>query len=138
MSKKLPSFETPFETYTSSKVIGEGGTGRVYEVTNSTGEISALKCLAPVRVTSERLKRFKNEIEFCQRNIHPKIVRVIDTGVTSIEGTKCPFYVMKRYSGTLRTLLGTMNPDEAMHIYTQILDGIANFYIPQGLIWRKL
>jgi len=106
LAKKQLTFDTPFDTYTSLTVIGEGGAGRVYAVTNNAGETFALKCLAPERISSERLKRFKNEINFCQNHSHPNILKVIDTGVITMEEVKCPFYVMKRYAGTLRTLTG--------------------------------
>ena len=72
MKSKLPTFETPFESYPAKKVIGEGGAGRVYEATNDSGEIVAIKCLAPERITSERQKRFKNEIGFCQSQNHKR------------------------------------------------------------------
>ncbi len=145
MATKLPSFETPFETYRATKLIGEGGAGRVYEVTNSSGDIFALKCLAPDRVTTERLKRFKNEIGFCQRQNHTNIIWVIDTGATSIKGVKCPFYIMKRYSGTLRTHMGAMKPDEAMRAFSQILDGVEAAHLtgvwhrdlkPENVLWN--
>ena len=103
MAVKFPLFETPFETYTVTKIIGEGGAGKVYEVSNASGDLFALKCLAAERITNERLKRFKNEIEFCQRCDHGNIVRVLDTGAAFVGGVKCPFYVMKLYTGTLRT-----------------------------------
>jgi hypothetical protein len=32
---KLLSFETSFETYIGSKVIGQGGSGRVYEASKA-------------------------------------------------------------------------------------------------------
>jgi len=145
MATKLPSFETPFETYQVTKIIGEGGAGHVYEVTNSSGDILALKCLAPDRVTSERLKRFKNEIGFCQQHNHANIVQVVDTGATSIKGKKCPFYIMERYSGTLRTHMGRMNPEEAMRAFSQILDGVEAAHLagvwhrdlkPENVLWN--
>jgi serine/threonine protein kinase len=76
MTKQALIFDTPFDTYTSSSVIGEGGTGRVYVVTNGAGEEFALKCLKPECIRSERIKRFKNEIQFCQHCSHPNIVSV--------------------------------------------------------------
>ena len=105
MGKKPLIFETPFDRYTSSAVLGEGGAGRVYVVNNSAGEEYALKCLAPERINSERLKRFKNEMQFCQRQNHQNIIKIVDTGATFIKDVKCPFYVMRCYSGTLRTLM---------------------------------
>ena len=145
MVTKLPSFETPFETYRATKIIGEGGASYVYEVINSSDDILALKCLAPDRVTSERLKRFQNEIGFCQRHDHANIVRVVDTGPAFIKGKKCPFYVMKRYSGTLRTHMGRMNPEEAMHAFSQMLDGVEAAHLvgvwhrdlkPENVLWN--
>ena len=101
MPNKTLTFETPFDTYKASKVIGEGGAGRVYEVTNGAGELFALKCLAAVRITKDRLKRFKNEVEFCQRCDHVNIVRVLDAGTTFVEGGQVPllrYETLHRYS----------------------------------------
>jgi len=145
MAYKLPVFETPFETYQATKVIGEGGAGRVYETTNTSGEIFAIKCLAPERVTSEKLKRFKNEIGFCQRQDHENIVRIIDAGAIFIKGVKCPFYVMKRYSGTLRTHMEDMQPDGALHAFAQIVNGVEAAHLlgvwhrdlkPENVLWN--
>jgi serine/threonine protein kinase len=146
MATKLPLFETPFESYRATKIIGEGGAGRVYEVVNSSGETLALKCLAPERVTLERLKRFKNEIDFCKRQNHPNIIHVIDTGATTIKNIKCPFYVMKRYSGTLRTQMKSFKPEEALHAFAQILDGVEAAHLsgvwhrdlkPENVLWNE-
>lgn len=135
MTKKPLTFETPFDTYTSSAVIGEGGAGRVYVVTNNAGEEFALKCLAPERITSERLKRFKNEIQFCQRHNHANIVKVLDTGATLIKDVKCPFYVMCRCSGTLRTLIGKLKADEVLTVFSQILDGVEAAHLAK--VWHR-
>lgn len=145
MATNPPSFETPFDTYTATKVIGEGGAGRVYEVANTAGEVFALKCLAPERVTSERLKRFKNEVAFCQKQEHANIVKVLDTGATSIKGAKCPFYVMQRYAGTLRTHIGQLKPEDALRVFAQILDGVEAAHLtgvwhrdlkPENVLWN--
>ncbi|MBI2060158.1 MAG: serine/threonine protein kinase [Nitrospirae bacterium] len=142
---KQTSFETPFESYRATKVIGEGGAGRVYEVANTAGETYALKCLAPERVNSERLKRFKNEVAFCQIQDHPNIVKVLDTGATSDHGVKCPFYVMRLYAGTLRTQMGQLKPDEALRVFAQILDGVEAAHLtgvwhrdlkPENILWN--
>ena len=146
MAPKLTTFETPFETYTVAKTIGEGGAGRVYEVTNSSGDVFALKCLAAERITKERLKRFKNEVEFCQRCDHPNIVRVLDMGTTLLGGNKCPFYVMKRYTGTLRTHIGRLEPSEAIRAFSQMLDGVEAAHLlgvwhrdlkPENVLWNE-
>ena len=125
MAKKLGVFETPFETYTELEFKGQGGSGRVCSVKSSSGETFALKYLDPEKVSTEKLKRFKNEIGFCQRNSHPNIVCVVDTGAVVVKEVKCPFYVMKLYSGTLRSFMeNKLVPDNVMRLFSQILDGV--------------
>lgn len=145
MAKHI-SFESPFDTYSVCKVIGEGGAGLVYEVTNSVGESFALKCLAPERISAERLKRFKNEIAFCQKQDHPNIIKVADTGSALIKNVKCPFYVMRRYSGTLRTRMREVEPNDALRLFSQILNGVeaahfANVWHrdlkPENILWSE-
>lgn len=143
---KLPPFDTPFESYTAAGVIGEGGAGVVYEVRNPSGETFALKCLAPERVTADRLKRFKNEIAFCQKQDHPNIVKVLDTGATNIKGVKVPFYVMRRYSGTLRTHMGGLQSGDALKAFSQLLNGVEAAHLanvwhrdvkPENVLWDQ-
>ena len=145
MAKRV-SFESPFDVYDVGKVIGEGGAGLVYEVTNAGGDPFALKCLAPERITAERLKRFKNEIAFCQKQDHPNIIKVVDTGATLIKNVKCPFYVMHRYSGTLRTRMRDIRPDDALRAFSQILDGVEAAHLadvwhrdlkPENVLWNE-
>lgn len=145
MAKSI-AFESPFDIYNVSEIIGEGGAGLVYEVTNAAGEILALKCLAPGRITAERLKRFKNEITFCQKQDHPNIIKVVDTGAALIKNVKCPFYVMRRYSGTLRTRMHDVKPDDAMRVFSKILDGVEAAHLsnvwhrdlkPENILWNE-
>ena len=145
MAKPI-SFESPFDIYSVSEVIGEGGAGFVYEVVNSSGETLALKCLAPERITAERLKRFKNEITFCQKQDHPNIIKVVDTGAALIKNVKCPFYVMRRYSGTLRTRMRDVTPEDAIRAFSKILDGIEAAHLsniwhrdlkPENILWNE-
>jgi serine/threonine protein kinase len=146
MKSKLPTFETPFESYPAKKIIGEGGAGRVYEANNDSGEIVAIKCLAPERITSERQKRFKNEISFCQSQNHKNIVHVIDTGAVYIKEVKCPFYVMPLYSGTLRTHMEGLQSNNVLPVFSQILDGIETAHLsgvwhrdikPENVLWNE-
>lgn len=143
MTSKLPTFESPFESYSATSVIGEGGAGRVYKTTNSSGKVYAIKCLVPERLTRERLK---NEINFCQTQRHANIVRIIDTGSISIKDAKCPFYVMQLYSGTLRTYMENAQPEKILEIFSQILNGIETAHLlkvfhrdikPENILWDK-
>jgi serine/threonine protein kinase len=124
MASKTTAFETTFETYILRELRGEGGAGRVHVATNSAGAQVALKCLAPERITKDRVKRFANEMRFCQKCDHPNVIRVLDTGWVALKDTKCPFYVMKLYGGTLRTLMGGLQANEVLPVFSQILDGV--------------
>src|SRR5438552_1768071 len=125
MSKLPKAFLTAFEVYTSTNVLGEGGTGRVFEVENAAGEKFALKCLLPERVNEERRRRFKNEVTFCATSKHRNIVRVLDTGVAEAGGKQCPFYVMPLYDVTLRDVIASaIEPARKLALYGQLLDGV--------------
>lgn len=124
MAKQLQTFETPFDVYAELGLLGEGGAGRVYEVRNDKGQTFALKCLSPDRITAERRKRFKNEIGFCQSTLHRNIVRVLDTGILSLKGVMCPFYVMPKCKGTLRSLIASTPATQVIALFAQVLDGV--------------
>ncbi|WP_339672494.1 serine/threonine-protein kinase [Dasania marina] len=144
MSSKLPIFESPFDSYKATEVLGEGGAGRVYAATGSNGNDIAVKCLAPERINSDRLKRFKNEINFCQKQQHNNIVRIVDAGVVYLREVKCPFYVMPRYSGTLKDYAKILKKEQILQVFSQILDGIEAAHLsgvwhrdikPENILW---
>jgi hypothetical protein len=119
-------FETAYDAYViDGPLLGEGGAGRVHSVRNEDGQKLALKCLFPERITTERRKRFKNESAFCRSFRHRNIIHVLDSGLTEIDGVKCPFYVMPEFTLTLRKLIAQGLPKERiLPLFSQILDGI--------------
>ena len=106
MAKVTDSFETAFDAYKTLNVLGEGGSGRVFLATNSAGQKLALKLLFPEHSTSDKRKRFKNEIDFCGRQSHKNLVRVVDSGLATLNGRNTPFYVMPFFPTTLRGRTG--------------------------------
>src|ERR1700728_1156906 len=100
---KREAFETATNTYSAVNVIGNGGSGTVYSVTDSDGQAFALKLLT--NASSIKRKRFKNELSFCRRNQHDRIVKVLDEGVAFKNSGHLPFYVMPLYDSTLRKLI---------------------------------
>lgn len=120
------SFDTAFDAYeVMGAPLGEGGAGRVFSVKNGSNERFALKCLSPERITTDRRKRFKNEIAFCSKYEHQNIIQVLDSGLAIIKGEKCPFYVMPEFPMTLRKLLDQgISRDKVLPLFSQILDGI--------------
>jgi serine/threonine protein kinase len=107
--KKGKALRSAFDTYTIQKQIGAGGSGVAHEVMDSEGSAYAIKILDATRTTTARLKRFKNEIEFCTKNSHKNIIRVLGTGITETGAT---FYVRPLYSCTLREVMSKeIGPD---------------------------
>lgn len=138
MAKAPDSFESPFNVYSVTGVVGEGGSGRVFAVKDTDGRGFALKCLFPDRVNTERRKRFKNEIDFCSKQRHRNLIQVTDSGLAIWDGKKCPFYVMPLVPTTLRVLIDKkLAPDGVLPIFNQILDGLEAAHL-LGVVHRDL
>lgn len=136
--KKTVIFTTTFNSYTGTAIIGEGGSGRIYKATDEDGGVFAVKWLVSDRITAEKVKRFKNELNFSQNNQHPNILTVSDHGVI-INGAKgTPFYVMPLFNGSLRDLLKSRIPiDKILGYFSQILDGVEAAHM-KGVFHRDL
>jgi serine/threonine protein kinase len=114
-------YKSAFRTYTVVEKIGEGGSGTVYCVTDPDSNRYALKVLDSSKATSQKLKRFQNEIRFCQQTTHENVIRVLDTG-SSADGRS--FYVMELYPCTLQETLGKLAPGEVPQAFSQVLNGV--------------
>jgi serine/threonine protein kinase len=139
MSLRKPiAFETPFTQYIGTDIIGEGGAGRVYKATGDDNNAYAVKLLDSKKATREKMKRFKNEVEFCRRNRHPNIIAVSDYG-NVVDGRKdSPFYIMPLCAESLRTLLAAgIPPDKVLYYFSQLLDGVEAAHL-QKVIHRDL
>jgi serine/threonine protein kinase len=132
------TFVTTFEKYTVRQAIGNGGAGTVYDVIDEDGKHFALKLLNHAADTT-KTKRFKNEISFCSRNIHPNVVRVLDHGAAISGEESRPFYVMPLYPSTLRKLMtsNATKDAERMRLFGQILDGVEAAHL-QSVVHRDL
>jgi serine/threonine protein kinase len=128
------NLQTAFGEYRLDEQLGEGGAGRVYGGVDDSGAQIAIKVLT--QTSSDKKRRFKNEIAFLARNKHANIVTVTDHGVAS-GSVKGPFYVMRRYNGNLRVLMGKSVPGEMMKLFSQILDGVEAAHL-QGVTHRDL
>jgi serine/threonine protein kinase len=136
MAKDRKTFKTAFDTYTELEQIGEGGSGRVFKVTDASSHVYAIKTLDPKKAKGDSLKRFKNELFFCLRNKHENILQVFDYGIIHTDEGEIPFYVMCYYSKTLRQLMdGKLSGDTILHYFSQILNGVEVAHL-QG-IWHR-
>jgi serine/threonine protein kinase len=129
-------FETATNTYTSSGTVGDGGCGTVFRVTDTDGEVFAVKLLRDT--TTNKRKRFKNELAFCRRNQHDRIIKVVDEGVYADGGKHLPFYVMPLLASTLRKYMQAgISKDQVLRVFSDILDGVEAAHL-QGVIHRDL
>jgi serine/threonine protein kinase len=129
--------ETTFDTYRLDEVIGEGGCGRVYGGQGLDGSPVAIKVLNK-NVSSDKRRRFKNELAFLSRNQHKNIVTAIDHGIALSGSVIGPFYVMPRYHTSLRGLMAAgIKPDHVLPYFSQILDGVEAAHL-LGIIHRDL
>ncbi len=136
--RSATNLRTVLNQYRVGKLRGEGGAGRVYEVEDEDGTQFAAKILFPDKATREKRKRFSNELRFCSKNQHPAIVTVLDSGVLLERGQGLPFYIMRLYDGTLRTLMnGGIPPDRVLPYFAHILDGVEAAHL-QGVLHRDL
>ncbi len=119
--KNKTQFQSIADTYTVSGLKGQGGSGSVYEVTDSDGQRLALKHLRSDIPTKTR-KRFLNEIEFCRQAYSDHIVRVLDSGRCD-DGSV--FYLMPFYPRTLQeTIDAGIAPEKVLPVFGQLLDGV--------------
>jgi len=121
----LATFETAFDVYKAWSILGEGGAGRVFEATTSDGVSVAIKVLRPEVSSSDKRKRFKNEIDFLSKDRHRGIIRVLDSGVYRVDQGSSPFYVMPRIPSTLRAYIRSgIASNRVLPLFDQVLCAI--------------
>ena len=139
MSPKKPIvFETTFTAFTATDILGEGGSGRVYKAIDEAGTVFAVKVLDRSKANREKLKRFKNELLFGQRNKHRNIITVVDHGILKRASTTSPFYVMPYYDASLRSILtARLDRNQVLSYFAQLLDGVEAAHL-QNVVHRDL
>ena len=115
---------TAFDEYELVEKVGEGACGKVFSAKNAEGEEFAIKFLDR-SIGKTKLKRFKNEIGFCEHNNHPNVVKVLDHGCLSLDGNTYVFCVMPRYFESLRDKINkTIRPEDVIAIFVGLLSGL--------------
>ena len=122
--KKGTVVKTAFDEYTLIKQVGSGGNGRVFSASNGAGEQFAIKFLER-NIGGDKLKRFKNEIAFCEQHQHKNIVSILDRGYAYLDDKDYVFYVMPLFEDTLNSKIKAgITPDDAVSIFVGILEGL--------------
>lgn len=116
------TFETAFATYTATGSLGNGGSSCVYRVVDEDGNEFAIKELR--ELSSDKLKRFKNELNYCRSCGIEGIVEVFDYGVSKRDEKKVPFYVMPVYPETMRSHLDDpgKNKEDILYMFLTLID----------------
>lgn len=128
---------TAFDDYELIEQIGQGGNGRVFSAIDSDGNDVAIKFVER-DIPKRKYKRLKNEINFCEKNEHKNIIRVIDHGVARFSGKDYVFYVMPLYPITLeKKIKAGIEPDVAVTIFMGIIQGL-RFAHNKGIIHRDI
>lgn len=135
--KKETVVKTAFDEYTLIKQVGSGGNGRVFSAKNGNGDFVAIKFVER-NISVNKLKRFKNEIYFCEHHKNKNIVEVLDRGHVTLDDTEYVFYVMPLYAETLRDKMKTkISPEDAVTIFTGLIEGL-RFAHKLGAIHRDI
>ena len=122
--RKNAKVNTAFDSYTLIKQIGNGGNGSVFSASNSDDESVAIKFVKK-DIGRDKLKRFKNEIYFCETHRHKNIVEILDRGYALFDGDDYAFYVMPLYSKTLKDKIAEgISPNDAIFVFASLLDGL--------------
>ncbi len=134
--------------YEVLSLLGEGGTGSVYEVRHTTlGRKFALKVLrADIAQDTTAVTRFMQEAKAAAAIGHPNIVAVSDFGEVQVDrsaplSSKVPYFVMELLSGnTLANLLRAdliLSPDRTAAIALQCALALSAAH-EAGVIHRDL
>ena len=123
-SKKRIFISAFLTKYMEVKIIGQGGNSTVYEVIDEDNNKYALKLLNK-KISTENLKRFKNEINFCEKSDNSNLIKIIDNGTYEENGELLMFYVMPIYSYSLRELMKQgIDDSKKLDYFNQILEGV--------------
>lgn len=123
--KKGMKVHTTFDEYTLIQQVGSGGNGRVFSARASDGVAVAIKFVEK-SIPANKLKRFKNEIYFCEQHRHKNIVEILDRGYTEVDGVAYGFYVMPLYAETLRDRMkAKIKPEDALAVFAGFLEGLS-------------
>lgn len=127
---------TAFDDYIIQKQIGQGGSGTVFLARNSDDEIFAIKSIDKHSANKSKIKRFRNEMNFCLRTSHKYIIQILDYGSYKTSNIDSLFYVMPYFDSNLRNEINKgIEPERIIDIFLQLLSGISHAHNKE--IWHR-
>lgn len=127
----VKAFDTVLHRYVQKSSVGSGGAGNVYLVEREDGVSFALKLLNKQSCgNSKKVKRFLQEIAFCEHHPELPLVEVVDRGFRIRDDIKQPFYVMTAYGRNLRQLMNDPHVDrpEVLSLLLDLMERLRGFY----------
>ena len=137
-----PLIGVEFNGVRLSRVLGEGGMGRVYEghSIDGSGKV-AVKVLRPGLWSDELLRRFAKESEILRRLDHPGISKILAVGVCEVIGTPVPAIVMELVprAAPITDWVRKHAPDldGLRTLFGKVCDAVAHGH-SQGIVHRDL
>jgi serine/threonine-protein kinase len=131
------SLPTSLGEFRIQSVLGEGGSGIVYDATWGPRRV-ALKVLHPSLADTERIRaQFLSEAQKLQTITHPSVVKVLAVGELP---DRRPYLAMERLEGeTLASVLsrGALSVAQALELFGELCHAVGTLH-EQGLIHRDL
>lgn len=136
MLKKGTVVTTISDEYTIDQQIGQGGNGTVYRAHNLIGQSYALKAIDRGNTGQNKLKRFRNELQFCQSYEHKNVIHILDSGTHITQSESIIFYIMPLYAMTLRDKMSSgLQAGEILPIFFQLLEAVK--FAHQKQVWHR-
>jgi len=99
-TSELPPSSSTIGPFRILEEIGEGGMGVVYKAEQEhPRRIVALKVIRRSRLSSELIRRFRDEADALGRLQHPGIARIYEVGTTGTQADKQPYFAMEFIEG---------------------------------------
>ncbi|HME73813.1 MAG TPA: FxSxx-COOH system tetratricopeptide repeat protein [Myxococcota bacterium] len=132
------------ERYVVREAIASGGFAKVFRaLQRTTGQEVAIKLLQLARgdlapALEDQIQRFRREMRLCAELHHPNIVPLIDSGETTDGQLYAVFAFVPGWNlGDLLAAEGALDPVEALHFMTQIIDALSCAHA-KGIVHRDL
>lgn len=110
--------------YTQKQKIQDSANAEIWIVQDEDKNEFIAKILNK-NISVEKLKRYRNEVNFCRIYKNEHLIEVIDNGIKNINGKKYMFYIMPKYDGDFRRLMQLkIDHSKILYYFNQILEGI--------------
>jgi serine/threonine protein kinase len=127
---------------TLTRLIAEGGMGRVYEgLQTNPSRAVAVKVLRPGLLTRDSIRRFLHEAQTLGRLRHPWVSQVFSAGTFEVAGSQLPYFVMDLIQGahpiTEYARRHELPAADRIRLFGQVCDAVSHAHA-EGVTHRDL